>query len=350
MRSRNSIYSHRRKNRKKSLLIFLAVLVLAAALALGVSAYWGKMQEKNEQQTAQAQAQGEIPKEVLSQQQLEESDLSQSDSTEPTESTQSDSTEPTESTQSDSTEPTESTQSDSTESTGQTQPEQEQPQQQPSQPDVTELTSERILSSSALVPNSGSSVGDEYFDDAAFVGDSITEGIKLYEVMTNATVVAARGINLDNVFTDDQIRTAQGNSTVMGALEAVEPKKIYIMFGANGVGWFTEQHFTDVYTKFVQAVKEQHPDSQIYLQSILPVTQEFDDSREDISNDKINRYNELVVEIAEEQKVHYLDVASAFKDEKGCLPEDSNGDGMHFGNKYYQKWFDYLKSHTAAEE
>ncbi len=328
MRSRNSIYSHRRKNRKKSLLIFLAVLVLAAALALGVSAYWGKMQEKNEQQTAQAQAQGEIPKEVLSKQQLEESDLSQSDSTEPTESTQS----------------------DSTESTGQTQPEQEQPQQQLSQPDVTELTSERILSSSALVPNSGSSVGDEYFDDAAFVGDSITEGIKLYEVMTNATVVAARGINLDNVFTDDQIRTAQGNSTVMGALEAAEPKKIYIMFGANGVGWFTEQHFTDVYTKFVQAVKEQHPDSQIYLQSILPVTQEFDDSREDISNDKINRYNELVVEIAEEQKVHYLDVASAFKDEKGCLPEDSNGDGMHFGNKYYQKWFDYLKSHTAAEE
>ena len=328
MRSRNSIYSHRRKNRKKSLLIFLAVLILAAALALGVSAYWGKMQEKNEQQTAQAQAQGEIPKEVLSQEQLEESDLSQSDSTEPTESTQS----------------------DSTESTGQTQPEQEQPQQQPSQPDVTELTSERILSSSALVPNSGSSVGDEYFDDAAFVGDSITEGIKLYEVMTNATVVAARGINLDNVFTDDQIRTAQGNSTVMGALEAAEPKKIYIMFGANGVGWFTEQHFTDVYTKFVQAVKEQHPDSQIYLQSILPVTQGFDDSREDISNDKINRYNELVVEIAEEQKVHYLDVASAFKDEKGCLPEDSNGDGMHFGNKYYQKWFDYLKSHTVAEE
>lgn len=325
MRSRNSIYSHRKKNRKKSLLIFLAVLILAAALALGVSAYWGKMQEKNEQQTAQAQAQGEIPKEVLSQEQLEESN--------PTEDS------------------TQSSQAPSQEQQEkQENPAQPEKQPEPSQPDVTELTSERILSSAALVPNSGSSVGDEYFDDAAFVGDSITEGIKLYEVMTNATVVAARGINLDNVFTDDQIRTAQGNSTVMGALEAAEPKKIYIMFGANGVGWFTEQHFTDVYTKFVQAVKEQHPDSQIYLQSILPVTQEFDDSREDISNDKINRYNELVVEIAEEQKVHYLDVASAFKDEKGCLPEDSNGDGMHFGNKYYQKWFDYLKSHTAAEE
>lgn len=325
MRSRTSIYSHRRKNRKKSLLIFLAVLLLAAALALGVSAYWGKMQEKNEQQTAQAQAQGEIPKEVLSQEQLEESSpMEDSIQSNPTPSQE--------------------------QPEKQENPVAEEKQPEPSQPDVTELTSERILSSAALVPNSGSSVGDEYFDDAAFVGDSITEGIKLYEVMTNATVVAARGINLDNVFTDDQIRTAQGNSTVMGALEAAAPKKIYIMFGANGVGWFTEQHFTDVYTKFVKAVKEQHPDSQIYLQSILPVTQEFDDSREDISNDKINRYNELVVEIAEEQEVHYLDVASAFKDEKGCLPEDSNGDGMHFGNKYYKKWFDYLKSHTAAEE
>lgn len=325
MRGRTSIYSHRRKNRKKSLLIFLAVLLLAAALALGVSAYWGKMQEKNEQQTAQAQAQGEIPKEVLSQEQLEESSpMEDSIQSNPTPSQE--------------------------QPEKQENPVAEEKQPEPSQPDVTELTSERILSSAALVPNSGSSVGDEYFDDAAFVGDSITEGIKLYEVMTNATVVAARGINLDNVFTDDQIRTAQGNSTVMGALEAAAPKKIYIMFGANGVGWFTEQHFTDVYTKFVKAVKEQHPDSQIYLQSILPVTQEFDDSREDISNDKINRYNELVVEIAEEQEVHYLDVASAFKDEKGCLPEDSNGDGMHFGNKYYKKWFDYLKSHTAAEE
>ena len=216
--------------------------------------------------------------------------------------------------------------------------------------DVVTLTSERILNSSALVPNSGFKVSDEYFDDAAFVGDSITEGIKLYEIMSNATVVAARGINLDTVFTDDQIRTAGGNTTVMGALKDAAPKKIYIMFGANGVGWFTEQHFTDSYTKFVQKVKEQHPDSEIFLQSILPVTQKFDDSRDDISNAKINTYNELVVEIAEKEKVHYLDVASAFKDDRGCLPEDSNGDGMHFGGVYYNKWFDYLKTHTIAQQ
>ena len=34
-----------------------------------------------------------------------------------------------------------------------------------------------------------------YFDDAVFVGDSITDGIKLYGVMNNATVIAHTGIN-----------------------------------------------------------------------------------------------------------------------------------------------------------
>ena len=102
--------------------------------------------------------------------------------------------------------------------------------------------------------------------------------------------------------------------------------------------------------QFVQQVKEQHPDSEIFLQSILPVTQEFDDERDDISNEKINQYNELVVQIAENEGVHYLDVASVFKDDQGCLPADSDGDGMHFGGKYYNLWFDYLRTHTVTEE
>ena len=213
-----------------------------------------------------------------------------------------------------------------------------------------QTTPHRILNSEALVPESAQKVGNDYFDDAAFVGDSITEGIKLYDIMSNTTVIAAKGINLDTVFTDDKIRTKEGNKTVLEALKDTDPKKIYLMFGANGVGWFTEEEFVKSYTKLVQAVKEQHPDSQIFLQSILPVTKKFEDSRKDISNEKIDNYNELIVKIAEQEKVWYLDVASCFKDENGYLPADSNGDGMHFGNVYYQKWFDYLKTHTIQEQ
>lgn len=331
MYSRVNIYASRRKSRKKNMMIFLVILLVSAVLALGISFYWGNLQQQREELSAQANADGpkEVPvepeepvtEEQPPQQQPPQEDAAAAVSTGETQE-----------------EPPE------------TQQETSETEQPPVAADIVDKTSERILNSPALVPNTGSAVSDDYFDDAAFVGDSITEGIKLYDIMSNATVVAARGINLDTVFTDDEIRTAAGYTTVLGALEEAAPKKIYIMFGANGVGWFTEQHFTDTYTEFVQQVKEQHPDSEIFLQSILPVTQEFDDERDDISNEKINRYNELVVQIAENENVHYLDVASVFKDDQGCLPADSDGDGMHFGGKYYNLWFDYLRTHTVTEE
>jgi lysophospholipase L1-like esterase len=335
--SKSSIYAHRKRDRKKAVLSFAVVFLAAVVVALGAAVYWEKVQQKHRDDLmAKAEQQGDVPKETPTQSEL----ISQQEPEQPPEQPPEQQAEAQQGVTKEEQQP-EASNEESKQAVTQTPVE---------NTDVVTLTSERILNSAALVPNSGFKVSDEYFDDAAFVGDSITEGIKLYEIMSNATVVAARGINLDTVFTDDQIRTAGGNTTVMGALEAAAPKKIYIMFGANGVGWFTEQHFTDSYTKFVQKVKEQHPDSEIFLQSILPVTQKFDDSRDDISNAKINTYNELVVEIAEKEKVHYLDVASAFKDDKGCLPEDSNGDGMHFGGVYYNKWFDYLKTHTIAEQ
>ena len=339
MYSKASVYTHHRKNRKKALISFTVILLVSVLAALGAAIYWEKVQQqKQDELMMQAEQNTDLPKET------------------PTQQTPEPETEQT------------AALAENKKEDMQEKPEEELPQssaesqEMPKEPEIKEekvpednqehaalVTSERILNSTALVPYSGTRVGDDYFDDVAFVGDSITEGIKLYDLMSNSTVVAARGINLDSVFTDDKIRTTEGNTTVMKALSAADPQKIYIMFGANGVGWYTEEHFNQVYTKFVQAVEKQHPDSQIFLQSILPVTQKFDDNRDDISNKKIDRYNEIIVGIAEAEGVYYLDVASVFKDDKGCLPEDSNGDGMHFGGVYYQKWFDYLRTHTVSE-
>ena len=45
------------------------------------------------------------------------------------------------------------------------------------------------------------------------------------------------------------------------------------------------------------------------------------------------------------------DVLKAFADENGCLPEEASPtDGMHFGPKYYEVWFEYLKKHVANSD
>lgn len=203
---------------------------------------------------------------------------------------------------------------------------------------------------SSVVVGESERVTSEYFDDAAFVGDSITQGIQVYDIMSNTTVIANTGLNPQSIMTEAKIRTQDGYVTALEALKESNPNKIYIMLGVNGIG-FELDVFDSLYTDFVKAVKEQHPDSTIYVQSMLPVTSAFETGSHNpynITNEKINKYNETILKMAEELGVYYLDVASAIKDENGALPnEASPTDGIHFGPTYYTKWFDYLKTHTA---
>lgn len=189
-------------------------------------------------------------------------------------------------------------------------------------------------------------VDSSYFDDAVFVGDSITYGIKVYNTMTNATVIAHTGINPQTILTKAVIEQGGQNVTVLQALDSYKPGKIYIMLGSNGVAFLSEDVMMDYYGQFLDLVKDNHPDAIIYVQSILPVTAAKSQD-EHYSNDRIDQYNLDLMNLCKEKGVHYLNVAEAFKDEKGNLPtEASPKDGMHFGSTYYMKWFDYLKCHA----
>lgn len=192
-------------------------------------------------------------------------------------------------------------------------------------------------------------VDDSYFDDAMFVGDSITTGIELYGVMPNATVVASTGINPNTIMTTPDIELADGSSvTILQAMSAYHPKKIYIMLGSNGVEFIGKETMMELYGEFIDAVKAQHPDSIIYLQSILPVTQAKEAASPDLSNDKIDEYNAAIMELAGEKEAYYLNVAESFKDETGALPDEASpNDGMHFGVSHYEVWMDYLKCHAV---
>ena len=190
-------------------------------------------------------------------------------------------------------------------------------------------------------------VTSSYFDDAVFFGDSITEGISLYDLMSNSTVIAFTGINPQTVFTRDVIATQNGKVTMVEALKSANPAKIYVMLGSNGIEFIAKDTFIENYDKLLKALIEQHPNATIYVQSILPVTHSFERNRPNLTNQKINEYNLEIAKIAKANRLTYLNVAECFKDEYGVLPESASpSDGMHFGSEYYQKWFEYLRKHA----
>lgn len=199
--------------------------------------------------------------------------------------------------------------------------------------------------SEAVVPASDS-VLNSYFDDAVFIGDSLTEGIKLYGVMSNATVLSHTGLGLDNIYTKEVVEQEDGTKiSVMDALAKAENvSKIYILMGPNSIG-YKKDTFISKYGAILDSIKLYHPNATIYLQSMLPVTT---NNKYNLDNKVIDEYNLALIDLAEEKQIYFLDVNSSLKGSDGALPtEASPADGMHFNAAYYKKWFEYLKTHTV---
>lgn len=199
-----------------------------------------------------------------------------------------------------------------------------------------------------LVPESDA-VADSYFEDAVFVGDSLTAGLGNYEVMPAENVLADVGINLDTVQTTACISTSDGNITILDALKAKNPSKIYIMMGSNGIAWISPTDLAQKFETFLELVLQQNPDAIIYIESVLPVTaaKQAGDAR--YSNAAIQEYNQLLLELAEDKQVYFLDTYAAFSLEDGTLStEYAEVDGMHLKRTGYLALAEYFKTHTAG--
>lgn len=209
-----------------------------------------------------------------------------------------------------------------------------------------------------LVPE-GEAVGPAYFDDAVFFGDSLTDGLGAYGSLHNATFIASTGVNPDSVFTKEAITLPgeEDRCTMFSALGRIHPQKIYIMLGANWVGTNTgieKKTFLNHYRAMLEKILEQQPDAVIYIQSMLPVSKEYEENTNGnnlvgLTNGMILEYNEALLSLAEEMQVYYLDVHSAMVDDVGYLPSGETSDGMHLTPDYYARWYDYLTTHTAPQ-
>lgn len=199
----------------------------------------------------------------------------------------------------------------------------------------------------ASVPT-GAAVDNSYFDDAVFIGDSWTQGFIIYNGLSNATAYMDKGLKVDTAFTKADIEV---NGVKMSAMDALAQnttfKKVYVMLGVNELGWAYSDIFIEKYGELVDKIKEIKPDAEIYIQSILPVSEKKSNSDKIYNMEKINEYNGLIQKMAEEKKVYYLNVAEAVADGSGYLPDEASTDGVHLNKEYCAKWLDYLKNHTA---
>ena len=199
----------------------------------------------------------------------------------------------------------------------------------------------------APVPES-EAVEDTYFQDVVFLGDSRTEGFSLYSGLKEGTYFYSVGATVESVFSKNVWTMADGSKVPLLDAVAKEPcGKIYVMLGVNELGWVKVETFQNQYAKVIDRLREDHPDAQIVLQSILPVSAKQDAKQTYVNNQRIQTYNEAIMALAEEKDCAYVNVAEAVTGEDGCLRPELTFDGVHLNTQGCRIWLDYLRTHSV---
>ncbi len=193
-------------------------------------------------------------------------------------------------------------------------------------------------------------VDDDYFLDAAFIGDSRTVGLSEYceELDTRADFYSKVSLTIFDVMKKEFIPTENGKIGLEQALSEKQYGKIYIMLGLNEIGTGDAQYFKDAYAEVVDRIKELQPDAIIYIQGIMHVTGKKSNNDKYFNNDNINARNEAISELADQKQVFFIDMNESVDDEEGNLDSALSFDDVHLRASSYERWHQYLLQHAIV--
>jgi lysophospholipase L1-like esterase len=172
--------------------------------------------------------------------------------------------------------------------------------------------------------------------DFVFLGNSITAGVDWNELlgMKNAR---NRGISGDITF---------------GVLERLEeviegkPDKVFILIGINDISRnIPDSLIVSNYKKIVSRIQAGSPKTKIFLQTLMPVNNEFTQFKNHYNKDgHILFVNNALKEMASTYRVQLIDLYAHFQETDGKLRKEFTEDGLHLNAAGYQHWAALLKS------
>ena len=189
-------------------------------------------------------------------------------------------------------------------------------------------------------------VGKEYFDDALFIGDSRTVGISEYGDLNNAIFFANTGMSVYNVFEKNVSVPQVGKLKLEQLLTYKKFGKIYIMLGINELGYNQEKTLKK-YKALLKFIQEKRSNAIIYIEANLHVTAERSNKDKTINNININKINNEISQLADNEKIFFIDVNEKFDDENGNLSSNYTQDNVHIYAKYYKEWSDWLSQNAV---
>ncbi len=199
-------------------------------------------------------------------------------------------------------------------------------------------------------------VAPSFFDDAVFVGDSVSLKLMYHNIATaslgNATFLASGSLGIANamwdLYREDAVHpTLNGELvTVADGVARSGADKLYFMLGINDLGLYGVEQTIENFKTLMGDILTRAPHLTVYIQSVTPLYADYGS----LTNADINTFNAAISEHCRSVGWKFVDVASVMRDGNGCLRteycSDPDGMGIHFTTTACELWCDYLASHT----
>lgn len=236
------------------------------------------------------------------------------------------------------------------------------------QEETTEEAEKVSVSEESPVTYEYTQVDDSYFNDAVFIGDSISYGFELYvtkkrangeTVLGEAQFLTSGSLSYGNSLWDvsDESVHPTYNGVKMkleDAIAQIKPGKIYILLGTNDVALYgVEQTIANADTE-ISRMLEASPGAEIFIMSTTP---KYSPAESDVdgalNNADIDALNVAMRQFAIEKGYNFMNIAPLFKDETGGLASDycsdTEGMGIHFTSAAYDIWLNFLYSYGKQQ-
>ncbi len=173
------------------------------------------------------------------------------------------------------------------------------------------------------------------------LGNSITNGGNWSELFNNPNV-KNRGISADNTF---------GILHRLDEVTASRPEKIFILIGINDISKETPvEVILGNYQRIVERIRQDTPDTRLYLQSLFPTNNEFDHFPKAHNREKeIEAVNKGIEKLAADFGATFIDLHPHFLDENGKLSKQFTNDGLHLMGEGYLHWARILRPYIEEK-
>lgn len=166
-------------------------------------------------------------------------------------------------------------------------------------------------------------------DQIVMLGNSLNNNALWTELFPMGYVVN-RGISGDVI---------NGVCQRVDELVGDQPDKIFLITGTNDL--INEPELTALaaferYEQLIRTIREQLPDTELYVQSMLPLNPKTKFYAG--FNDRAAEINKLLDAGSGRYGYYYIDIASVLSDEKGDLKDECTTDGIHLSANGYFYW------------